>query len=141
MNKIEQSSLWMDIGTLMGRVLLGAIFVWSGYGKAVAASGTIAYFEKLGLPVPVAAYAVTVIIELGIGLLFVFGLFTRPAALILAFWCIATALVAHSNFADRNMLIHFYKNVAMCGGFIYAAILGPGRISVDARITARRGQG
>jgi putative oxidoreductase len=138
MNNIAPRSFLLDGGALLGRLLLGAIFVWSGFGKAIAASGTIAYFEKLGLPLPAVAYAVTVIIELGGGLLFVFGLFARPAALVLAAWCIATALVAHSNFADQNMLINFSKNVAMCGGFIYAALLGPGRFSIDAMITARQ---
>ena len=42
---------------------------------------------------------------------------TRPFGLVLGLWCIATALVAHTNFADRNMEIHFFKNVAMAGGF------------------------
>lgn len=121
-----------DFGALVGRLLLGGIFIWAGYGKAMAASATIGYFGSIGLPVPTLAYAVTVAVELGVGLLFIAGLLFRPAALILGAWCIATGLVAHSDFADRNMLIHFYKNVAMCGGFIYAALLGPGRISLDA---------
>ncbi len=128
----------LDGGALIGRLLLGAIFVWAGFGKAMAAGGTIAYFAHLGLPVPPLAYAVTVAIELGVGLLFVVGLFGRSSALVLAFWCIATALTAHTDFADRNMLIHFYKNVAMCGGFIYAALLGPGAYSVDAILNGQR---
>lgn len=77
-------------------------------------------------------FAVAVLIELYIGLAFCVGLFSRSAALILAFWSIATALVAHTNCADRNMMIHFFKNVSMCGGFIFAALLGPGAFSIDA---------
>lgn len=128
-----------DLGALVGRLLLGAIFVWAGYNKAMAAAGTIAYFTKLGLPAPTLAYGVTVAVELVVGLMFVVGLFGRPAALVLAPWCIATALAAHTDFADRNMLIHFYKNAAMAGGFLYAALLGPGAYSVDAALQARRG--
>ncbi len=126
-----------DAGALLGRLLLGAIFVWGGFGKLMAASATIAYFGKIGLPVPPLAYAVTILVELVAGLMFVVGLFTRATALILAAWSIATALVAHSNFADHNMVIHFFKNVAICGGFIFAALHGPEGFSVDAALRAR----
>lgn len=128
-----------DAGTLAGRLLLGAIFVWSGYGKALAATATTAYFGKLGLPLPDVAYALTVAVELGVGLMFVLGVLFRPAALILAAFSVATAVVAHTNFADRAQLIQFYKNLAISGGFLYAALLGPGRISIDAMWRGRRG--
>ena len=55
-------------------------------------------------------------------------------------WCIATALAAHTNFADRNMEIHFFKNTAMAGGFAYVAAFGGGAYSFDALIGRRRGQ-
>ena len=120
-----------------GRLLMGAIFVSSGIEKLSATGATIGNFAKLGLPMPPAAFTLAVLVEAGIGFLFIIGFCTRSAALVLAFWCIATAIVAHSNFADRNMLIHFYKNVSMCGGFISAALLGPGAFSVDAFIWLR----
>jgi uncharacterized membrane protein YphA (DoxX/SURF4 family) len=37
-----------------------------------------------------------------------FGLFTRPVGLVLAIWCIATALIAHSNIAERAQEIQFF---------------------------------
>jgi putative oxidoreductase len=123
---------------LLGRLLLGAIFVWSGIGKLLAATVTIEGFARLGLPIPPLAFAVAVLIEFGVGLAFCIGFYSRSAALILAFWCIATAMVAHTNFADRNMMIHFFKNVSMCGGFIFAALLGPGAFSVDALMRPNR---
>jgi putative oxidoreductase len=140
LNQSVFNRLPADGGALLARLLLGAIFVWSGFGKAAATSATIAGFTKLGLPVPVLAYAISVAVELGVGAIFILGLWTRPAALVLGFWCIATAMVAHSNFADRNMLIHFYKNVGMCGGFIYAAIAGAGAFSVDGWLATTRGK-
>jgi putative oxidoreductase len=36
---------------LLGRLLMGAIFVWSGLGKLLASTATTGYFAKLGLPV------------------------------------------------------------------------------------------
>ena len=122
----------------LGRALLSAIFLWGGIGKAMAAAATTAGFAKLGLPVPQLAYLVAVVIELGGGLLLLFGLFTRPAAVVLGLWCIATAIAAHSDFGDRNMQIHFMKNVAMAGGFVYVALAGAGAFSLDALLSHRR---
>jgi uncharacterized membrane protein YphA (DoxX/SURF4 family) len=45
---------------LLGRLLMGAIFVWSGLGKVLASTATIGYFAKLGLPLPSLAFTVTV---------------------------------------------------------------------------------
>jgi len=125
--------------TLIARVLLSALFIWAGWNKLLAASGTIAYFGQIGLPVSVAAYVVTVVVELGGGLLLLAGFATRPVAVVLGVWCILTALVAHTNFADQNMEIHFLKNVAMAGGFASLAVLGGGGYSVDALLRRRSG--
>jgi putative oxidoreductase len=120
-----------DFLALMGRVLLSAIFLWSGYGKAIAASATIGYFGHLGLPMPGAAYAVALIIELGGGLLILFGFRTRLVAIVMAIWCIVTALTAHTHFAEMAQAINFMKNVCMAGGFLQLAAFGPGRFSID----------
>jgi uncharacterized membrane protein YphA (DoxX/SURF4 family) len=77
-------------------------------------------------------WMLAVAIELGGGLAILLGLFTRPVGLVLAIWCVATALIAHTNFADRNQEIHFLKNMAMMGGFLYVAAFGAGAWSLDA---------
>lgn len=118
---------------LLGRVLLSAIFISGGWTKLIAAAATQAAFGQRGLPWPQVAWAIAVFVELGGGLAILFGLFSRFAAVVLAIWCVATALVAHTNFADRNMEIHFFKNIAMAGGFLYVAVLGAGAWSLDVR--------
>jgi len=84
-------------------------------------------------------WILAVVVELGGGLAILLGLFTRPIGLVLAIWCVATALIAHTNFADRNQEIHFLKNMAMMGGFLYVAAFGAGAWSLDAR-WSRRGR-
>jgi putative oxidoreductase len=123
---------------LFGRIAMAAIFLWGGYGKLMAPTATMAAFVHLGLPAPFLAYLAAVVVELGGGVLILVGGLTRWAAIVLAVWCIATALAAHSNFADRNMEIHFFKNVAMMGGFAYIAAVGAGAFSLDA-LARRRG--
>lgn len=127
-----------DLAALCGRVLLSVIFLWSGYGKLMAAAATQAYIAKAGLPMPAMAWGVAVAIELGLGLALLFGLFTRASALVLAAWCIVTAVIYHSDFADRNMLINFLKNVGLAGGMLYAAGFGAGAFSLDALMSRRR---
>jgi hypothetical protein len=67
------------------------------------------------------------------GLAILLGLFTRPVGLVLVIWCVATALIAHTNFADRNQEIHFLKSMAMLCGFLCVAAFGARAWSLDAR--------
>jgi putative oxidoreductase len=123
----------LDWVALAGRVLMSAIFIEGGINKALAPAATMGYFGKLGLPMPGAAYALTLAIEIGIGILFLVGFKARLAALILAAWCIATAFAAHYHPGDTGQMIHFMKNVCMAGGFLQIVAFGAGRLSVDRR--------
>ena len=118
---------------LLGRILMAAIFIFGGISKAMAPAAAQAMMAKYGLPVPMLAYGVTVVVELGGGLLLLAGFLTRPVAVVLGLWCIATALVAHTALGDPNMRAHFMKNIAMAGGFIYVWAMGAGAFSIDAR--------
>jgi putative oxidoreductase len=121
----------MDWVGLLGRVLMSAIFISAGYSKATAPSATMAMMGHYGLPLPGAAYAVTLIVELGVGIVFLLGYRARLTALVLAVWCIATAMVAHYHPGDTGQMIHFMKNVCMAGGFLQIVAFGAGRISFD----------
>jgi putative oxidoreductase len=124
---------------LLGRILLSSIFIITGLGKLTTMAATQAMMAKLGLPVPMLAWLVTVVVEVGGGLALLFGIWTRQAAVVLGLWCIATALVAHTDFADRQMQTHFMKNLAMAGGFIYVSVFGAGNFSIDG--WRKRGNG
>ena len=123
----------MEWAALLGRVMMSAIFISGGISKAMAASATIAGFERLGLPVPQVAFAVTLLMEIGVGILFLLGWKARCMALALAIWCVATALVAHFHPGDRGQMIHFMKNICMACGFLQIFAFGAGRLSLDRR--------
>lgn len=116
---------------LAGRVLMSAIFIHGGVMKALAPAATMGYLAKQGLPMLGAAYALTLAVEIGVGILFLVGFKARLTALILAVWCIATAMVAHYHPESREQMIHFYKNVAIAGGFLQVVAYGAGRLSID----------
>jgi putative oxidoreductase len=123
----------MDWVGLLGRILMSAIFIWGGYEKAMGSTATIAYFSKEGLFMPGAAFALALVVEIVGGILFLIGWRARLTALVLAVWCVATAVVAHRHFGDQNQMIHFMKNICMAGGFLQVVAFGAGRLSVDRR--------
>jgi len=120
-----------DVAALVGRVLMSAIFVWSGFTKLTAAAWFQGYLASLGVPFPEPAWAAAVAIELVGGLALLLGMQARAAAAVLGVWCIVTALIGHTNFADVDARIHFMKNVAMAGGFLFIATFGAGAYSLD----------
>ena len=116
---------------LLGRVLMAFIFIHGGINKAMAPTATMGYFAHLNLPMPGAAYALTLLIEIGAGITFLIGWKARASALILAIWCVATAMTAHYHPGDTGQMIHFMKNMCMAGGFLQVLAHGAGRFSVD----------
>ncbi|MET0290232.1 MAG: DoxX family protein [Pseudoxanthomonas sp.] len=121
-----------------GRLLLAPLFLSSGIAKLLAPAATIAYISSAGAPLPEAAYAAALVVEVGIGLAFLLGLQTRAAAAVLALFSVATALLFHGG-DDQNQAIHFWKNLAIAGGLLSFVAFGGGAWSVDAlRERARR---
>jgi putative oxidoreductase len=105
----------------------------SGLGKLAAYGATVGYIAAMGLPVPPLAFVVSVLIELGGGLLLLSGYRARAVALAMAVFCVVTAIFFHHNFADQNQMIHFLKNVMMAGGLLQITYFGAGAFSLDAR--------
>jgi putative oxidoreductase len=121
----------------VGRILVAAIFILSGFGKIAAPAATQGYIAAMGLPAPVLAYIASIAIELGGGLLLLAGYRTKLIAAGLALFSIVTAFIFHHALADQNQMIHFLKNFAMAGGLLQFVAYGAGRISVDSRIATR----
>jgi putative oxidoreductase len=121
---------------LVGRILLSAIFLYSGFGKLASPAATLVYIEAMGLPFAKIAYATAIVIEIVGGLALVAGYRTRLAAFALASFCVATAVAFHGHLGDQSQFLHFMKNLAMAGGLLQVAAFGAGNMSMDAR---RRG--
>jgi len=128
-----------NAATLIGRVLLSLLFILGGWGKLLGPAATQAMLASHNLPMVQAAWVMAVVVELGGGLAILFGLLSRPVGLVLAGWCVATALIAHTSLADRAQEIQFFKNMAMTGGFLYVAAFGAGAWSLDAWLARHRG--
>ena len=118
---------------LVGRILLSIIFILAGFTKLTTISMTAGYFGSLGIPAPTLVAVLTGLLELVGGLAILAGFMTRVAAVALALFCVASALVAHMDWSDMNNMISFQKNLAIAGGFLVLFAFGPGAFSIDAR--------
>ena len=122
---------------LVGRILLAALFVWFGYLKLTNWGGTMGYFAKWGFAwSPVTGALLAIIFEFGGGILLLIGWKTRWVALALFVYVLIATLIVHTYWtyeaAQRfNQMSHFYKNIAIMGGMLITAAVGPGRYSVD----------
>ena len=127
-----------DAGLLAGRLLLVLIFLHEGFGIIGNYAGAATYMQKSG--VPSLLLPAVIALQLGGGMLIATGAMTRFAALLLAGFCVLTAILFHWQFADRNQLLHFQKDLAMSGGFIVLACCGPGNWSLGRYLArAKRG--
>ena len=125
-----------DVLLLVGRILLVAIFIYSGFGKFLALGDTASYIASKGLPLSYVLALGTAVAEVGLGLMIAAGFRTRLAAFALAAFCLVTIPFFHDYWNMTGMdrmtnQIQAMKNVAMIGAFLILAGVGPGRLSVD----------
>jgi putative oxidoreductase len=129
----NRSDVTQASASLIGRILLSAIFILSGFSKLAAPAMMIGYISSVGLPLPQLALAAAIIVEIGGGLALIAGYRTRTVAAVLALFSVFTALAFHGALGDQNQFIHFFKNIAMAGGLLQVVAFGAGRFSLDAR--------
>ena len=131
--------LWNYIEVL-GRIALVSIFIMSGLQKLGDVQGNMAYVASGGLPgfMVFPAMAIEILASLAV----VLGWQTRIASLFLALFCLMAGFLYHGHtFPDNPMAtmldhIHFLKNIALTGAFLFVAGRGAGAISLDKRKAA-----
>jgi putative oxidoreductase len=127
---------------LAGRLLISAVFLFSGLGKLMAFGFISGYIAAKGLPLPGVATAAAAAVELLAGLAILVGFQARLAAWILFLYLIPTTLLFHNFWALQGMermdnQSHFLKNAAVMGGLLFVATFGPGAYSLDASSSAK----
>jgi putative oxidoreductase len=125
-----------DLWRLVGRILLGGIFVISGYGKLMGLAAFAASLEKNGVPYASAVAPVGASVEFFGGLAIVLGVEVRAAALLMIAFVIVATLISHrfwelQDAARRTQLTQFSKNMAIIGGFVLLHAAGGGRFAVE----------
>jgi|SRR6516165_1121971 putative oxidoreductase len=121
---------FLEAAALAGRLLLSALFLHEAYAKLTAYSTAVVYSEAFGVPGVLLPLAI--VVEVGCGVLILIGFYTRAAAIILAAFCVATAVLFHNKLGVRNELLHFEKDLAIAGGLLVLSAHGAGRWALDA---------
>lgn len=114
---------------LIARIFIGGFFLISGLGKLGDVAGFAGYLQSGGLPGFLAWPAI--LFEIAVGLSMLVGFKVRVTALAGAAFCIVTAALYHTNFADQMQLIMFLKNFSIAGGFLMIFAHGAGAVSLD----------
>lgn len=131
---------------LLARILLSFMFIYSGFGKIMDASGTAGMIAGAGLPAATALAYLAGLFELVTGLAVLVGFQTKIVGWALAVFCVFTGLVFHSSAinvpdfpaAANGWLtvlnqIMLMKNITLAGAYILLATVGAGAYSLDAR--------
>jgi putative oxidoreductase len=123
---------------LIGRVILGGLFLTSGAEKLMGIDQFAASLVKNGIPdqfAPTLAWLGAAVETVG-GLLIVLGLATSWASLFLLAFTIIAAFIAHRFWQappDMRMMqtTHFEKNMMIAAAFCLLYVAGGGPYSLD----------
>ena len=116
---------------LLGRISIGAIFLFAGISKTSGYAATAEYMEAMG--VPALLLPVVIALELGGGAAIILGWKTRIAAFLLPGFSVLSALLFHFDLADQTQFVMFWKNIAIAGGFLFLVANGAGALALDNR--------
>jgi putative oxidoreductase len=119
--------------TLLGRVLLGGLFIGSALGMIADPAGTQYFMAMYGMPFVGFFMWATVGILLVSATCLILGWQTRWAALALAAWLVPVTLTFHTNWSDPIQFHVFMENTGLMGALILISGVGAGAFSLDAR--------
>ena len=122
-----------NILDLVGRVFISLVFLLSGINKIVNYEGSIGWMESFGMPgiflIP------AIILEIVAPILIIIGFKVKIAAALLSVFCIATALIFHTDFSNQMQFVSFMKNIALAGGFLFLVINDTKGFSLERKLS------
>jgi putative oxidoreductase len=115
---------------------MALLLLVSATTKVAQTAGIQAYMHGYGVPEiliwPAAAW------EYAAGALLAVGFQLCRVSILLAAWCVLTAMIFHTKFSDLDQLMNFFKNITMAGGFLLFAWSGSRGGSLDCLLASRR---
>ena len=123
----------INILDLVGRVFISLVFLLSGINKIGNYEGSVGWMESFGMPgiflIP------AIILEIVAPILIIIGYKVKIAAALLSVFCIATALIFHTDFSNQMQFVSFMKNIALAGGFLFLVINDTKDFSLEGKLS------
>lgn len=137
---LQLSPTARDVLMLAARLLLGAVLLAHGWQKLVGEGlgATSADFARLGVPLPLLSAGFAASIETGGGLLFVAGLLTPIAGVLVSFLMLCAGWFAGDWFGGVTGSGGWELVGVIIAGALLLAAAGPGRFSLDHVLARRR---
>jgi putative oxidoreductase len=111
----------MDIVFLIGRILFGVLFVYSGFGHFAAGEAMQGYARQQGAPAPEVTVPLTGAVIIAGGLAVILGVLADLGALLIAGFLFLTAFIMHAFWkvtdpqARQMEQIQFFKDLGLAG--------------------------
>jgi putative oxidoreductase len=121
----------------LARILIVAIFVYTGITKLMHFDSTSHMIAEKGIPLAAVATVIAILIELGGAIAIIIGWQTKLAAIAQIAYLILITFLYHNFWAAPPQLhdvqlINFLRNVAMMGGLLLLATRGAGASAADS---------
>ena len=136
--RVASRFLWA--GPLLGRIVVGYVFMLTGWGKLNNLPHMIELFTGWGIPFPEIMTPVASGIECFGGLFLMLGLFTRISGGALAVVMAVAIVSAKLHDIDSLETLLGFEEVTYFVVFTWLAICGAGKASLDHLISARSRQ-
>lgn len=128
-----------QVTPLIGRLLIAGLFIPAGIMKITGFAATAGYMASKGLPMANVLLVLTIIIELGGGIMILLGWRASEAALVIALFLIPVSIVFHGFWGmddpEGIQMRYFMKNMTIVGGLLVMAGLGSGPFSLGGNKT------
>jgi putative oxidoreductase len=111
----------MEVVFLVGRILFGVLFIYSGFGHFAAAEMLQGVARQQGAPNPAVTVPLTGAVIIVSGIAVILGVFPDLAALLIAGFLFLTAFIIHAfwKIEDPGMRqmeqVQFFKDLALAG--------------------------
>lgn len=122
---------------LFARLVVGWVFMWTGWAKLNNLPRMIENFTEWGIPFPTVMTPFVSGVEFFGGLLLLLGLFTRIAATPLVIVMIVAIVAAKLGQIDSLETLLGFEEVAYMALFGWLAVAGPGPVSLDHLLQKR----
>lgn len=112
--------------SLLARISLSVIFIWSGINKIMNPVATQENMSAHGMPLTSVFLVGAIALEIFGGISVLLGIKTRWGAAMLIIFLIPATLIFHTDFSTEIEQAMFLKNLAMLGGLLMLIQYGGG---------------